>query len=880
MKKVLIAVVLLLSTAIADNPHISNPSDNTYTNQNSVSISWTYTGSDAKCYGIFKSFNDGGFGSLPVDSGGTDTTKSYTFQNGAGKYSLKIGRSTIICSDATWSPSTTTYSDPINIHYDITSPTATSPSDGGSVLTSSDIDIQFNEDMAASPAPTITMNPGVANTTSWTNTKLYSFHPTATLTKGQSYTMSVSGAKDLAGNTMNSKTISFVVDPDLIGLTITAPAASSTIDQGSTISITASTTGSNGAIISDAVVSASGACSASLTHSGNGVYSGTCQVNTVGLNTLTVTATRGSVTKTASVTFTVQKAYGLNMTILAPTNSQYKRGETVNFSVKVTQPDQQAVTGKGLTISVNGKNVLASYDSAADTFSASYTTSISEQSPLAISLTGSGSIAGKQATVTRALSIALASATINPNVQLSPIRDLHNPGEIVRLSIDPKYADGTRFQNPTLAGTLQGQIVTFQKQADGSYISNQTYTILAIDSVVTTHVSISDQSGNSKNVDTDFDVAGGVFTINVEKPQIREISSGQSVSIQVKVLKEGIAVSDASVNIMDGGIPRTMTSAGNGVYTASYNNVHTDDFSLRIQVSQGGQQTSKLLSFVLNNKLVAEVPTEVAGQLVITIRYPNGDPVAAGTFTADADGSKTTLISQKNGTFVGDLKVGEGTHTLSLSGSDTNNNPLSFTAPITVKQSPQQLAIYGIAAVLLLALAGGGYVIHQQSIAGPKRDYLALLEEMTGVREQSMKAEQDFYKRRVSEDQFRKLGLEYQQEADNYRRKMVDMEARNSKLKSYKYDFALQKASELASQGMSEAQISKILKDFDEPTVSKALENYKKQAVQQSKVDDAQLLESVKGQLRSGVSEEKIRSYLSDKFPKDVVDRIMEQAKK
>jgi hypothetical protein len=302
--------LLFLGTAFATSVSITYPTDN-LVNSGSYSVTWT---SDGACWRVYESTDAINYQLLQET-----TSKSYSVSGKSdGVYYYRVSAySDELCGENKVDSSAK------SITIDTVKPTATSLTPANAttgVSTGAEIRVVFSEAMQdAATTGALSISPARAGTNVLSGGNTLIFTPSSDFSEGTTYTITISGAKDLAGNTADQIRFSFTTGVSTItSMSITAPKSGDDAIEESSLSAGVKLVGASSIPVAGAQVVASGACSGTLSDQGNGSYTGTCTVAKYGTSgTITFTATATN-TMTKTVTIDIKKRAHLTMTVEAP----------------------------------------------------------------------------------------------------------------------------------------------------------------------------------------------------------------------------------------------------------------------------------------------------------------------------------------------------------------------------------------------------------------------------------------------------------------------------------------------------------------------------------------------------------------------------------
>jgi uncharacterized protein YjdB/alpha-tubulin suppressor-like RCC1 family protein len=309
---------------------------------------------------------------------------------------------------------------------------------------------------------------------------------------------------------------------------VTVSPASSTINVGTTVQLTATTKDANGNVLTGRVITWSTSNSSLATVSATGVVTGVAAGGPV-----TITATSEGQGGTAAVTVTAVPAVPVASVTVSPASSTINVGTTVQLAATTKDANGNVLTGRVVTWT-SSDNALATVSSSG------LVTGVAAGGPVTITATSEGQS-------------GTAAVTVNPipvaSVTVSPGSSTINVGATVQLAATTKDANGN---------VLTGRVVTWtsSNNALATVSSSGLVTGVAAGGPVTITATSEGQSG-----------AGAVTVTAVPVASVTVSPASSTINVGTTV-QLAATTKDANGNVLTGRVV-TWTSSDNALATVS-----------------------------------------------------------------------------------------------------------------------------------------------------------------------------------------------------------------------------------------------------------------------------------------------------------------------
>jgi hypothetical protein len=258
-------------------------------------------------------------------------------------------------------------------------------------------------------------------------------------------TVSVSAADGLGNTGSGSEVIALQSTSQGLAVSITSPAAGSTLNRGETATITALVT-SGGSPLSGAAVTAStpSGGTITLTNTAGGTYSGSYTVTSTdpaGTWTITVQAVQGGQLAAAQDSVTISSALRVAVsTYSSPAyttpQSSFDAGQTIYVKAVVSLQDGAAVTAGAVSFELTGSSIASvpvsmTYDPSLGAWTGTYTVLSTDQTGNQVVTVAASDLHGNSGTGTLTVGIATPVTTTGQGLEASITFDPATDGIVV-----------------------------------------------------------------------------------------------------------------------------------------------------------------------------------------------------------------------------------------------------------------------------------------------------------------------------------------------------------------------------------------------------------------------------------------------------------------
>jgi adhesin/invasin len=371
----------------------------------------------------------------------------------------------------------------------------------------------------------------------------------------------------------------------------------------------------------------------------------------------TVTATAGSVTKNATVTFSAGAPSSAATTfVIGPASATANGTSTVALTVTVADVNGNAVAAQAVTLTSTGSNNTFGAGSGSTDASGTFTTTLASTKAEAKTVTATVGAVVKTAGATF---VAGAPAALTSDLAASPTSLTANGTSTTTLTLTVKDAQGNPVASQAVSLASSGSANTFGSST-GATDANGLFTTTLKSTVAETKVVTGTAGAVNETANVTF-VAGpaSATTTTLTASPTSLTADGNSTTTLTLTVRDaqGNAISGQSVSLAVDGTSNTLaptsgTTGATGVFTAT----------LRSTKAEGKTVTATVAAFTVTTGVtfVAGAPAAVTtafmasptsvtadgsstSALTFTVLDAQGNPVAGQAVSLACDGSSNTL---------------------------------------------------------------------------------------------------------------------------------------------------------------------------------------------------------------------------------------------